>query len=229
MISVRGLGKVVKTAEGELAILKGLDLEIKGGESVAIVGASGSGKSTLLGILAGMDTASSGEIIMDGQVLTVMTEEQRAALRARLVGFVFQNFQLLSTLTALENVMLPLELQGKPQPRQQAEKFLSRVGLAHRLHHYPRQLSGGEQQRVAIARAFVIEPRILFADEPTGNLDRKNAALISDLLFEMNSQFHTTLVLVTHDMRLAGRCQRILWMDDGCLFDSDPASLRVAP
>jgi putative ABC transport system ATP-binding protein len=227
MIEVRGLTKSVTTAEGGLAILKGLDLEIKAGESVAIVGASGSGKSTLLGLLAGLDDATSGQILIDGVNLTLMSEEQRAGLRARLVGFVFQNFQLLPTLTALENVMLPLELmprdvQTRQALRQCAEQFLAQVGLSHRQHHYPRQLSGGEQQRVAIARAFSAQPKILFADEPTGNLDKKNAQRIADVLFELNARHHTTLVLVTHDMRLAERCQRILWMDEGQLFDSDP-------
>jgi putative ABC transport system ATP-binding protein len=228
MIVVRALTKRVATAEGELAILKGLDLEIKAGESVAIVGASGSGKSTLLGLLAGLDNASSGQIIMDGVDLTLLDEEQRAALRARLVGFVFQNFQLLPTLTALENVMLPLELShralsNQQEVRKRAGEFLAQVGLSHRQHHYPRQLSGGEQQRVAIARAFAIQPKILFADEPTGNLDKKNAQRIADVLFELNAQHHTTLVLVTHDMRLAERCQRILWMDEGLLFDQEPS------
>jgi len=227
MIEVSALTKVVTTAEGELVILKGIDLEIKAGESVAIVGASGSGKSTLLGLLAGLDDASGGEIRIDGVALSGLNEEQRAALRARLVGFIFQNFQLLPTLTALENVMLPLELKPYPvsttsSARQRAEQFLMQVGLSHRLHHYPKQLSGGEQQRVAIARAFAGEPRLLFADEPTGNLDKKNARLIADLLFELNAKHHTTLVLVTHDMRLAERCQRILWMDEGNLFHQEP-------
>jgi len=227
MIEVKALTKSVATAEGELAILKGLDLEIKAGESVAIVGASGSGKSTLLGLLAGLDDASTGRILIDGADITLLNEEQRAALRARLVGFVFQNFQLLPTLSALENVMLPLELirhsgQSRQDIRVCAEDFLAQVGLSHRQHHYPRQLSGGEQQRVAIARAFAAQPKILFADEPTGNLDKKNAQRIADILFELNAQQQTTLVLVTHDMRLAERCQRILWMDEGQLFHHDP-------
>jgi len=228
MIEVRALTKSVTTAEGGLAILKGLDLEIKAGESVAIVGASGSGKSTLLGLLAGLDDASSGQILIDGIDITTLGEEQRAAMRARLVGFVFQNFQLLPTLSALENVMLPLELMPQSRSSRQdvqqcAEHFLAQVGLSHRQHHYPRQLSGGEQQRVAIARAFAAQPKILFADEPTGNLDKKNAQRIADVLFELNRQHHTTLVLVTHDMRLAERCQRILWMDEGRLFHHDPS------
>jgi len=226
MIEVRALTKSVTTAEGGLAILKGLDLEIKAGESVAIVGASGSGKSTLLGLLAGLDDASSGQILIDGIDITTLDEEQRAAMRARLVGFVFQNFQLLPTLSALENVMLPLELMqenrsSRQDVQQRAEHFLTQVGLSHRQHHYPRQLSGGEQQRVAIARAFAAQPKILFADEPTGNLDKKNAQRIADVLFELNRKHHTTLVLVTHDMRLAERCQRILWMDEGQLFHHD--------
>lgn len=222
MLEAIAVNKVVMTAAGELAILKGLDLEIKAAESVAIVGASGSGKSTLLGLLAGLDQASSGTIRMAGVELSALDEEQRAALRARLVGFVFQNFQLLPTLTALENVMLPLELQKNPDALARAQQYLVRVGLSQRLQHYPRQLSGGEQQRVAIARAFASQPKILFADEPTGNLDKKNAGLVADLLFELNKQNHTTLVLVTHDMRLAERGQRILWMDDGRLYDHDP-------
>lgn len=229
MIEVRALTKSVTTAEGGLAILKGLDLEIKAGESVAIVGASGSGKSTLLGLLAGLDDASSGQVLIDGIDITSLDEEQRAAMRARLVGFVFQNFQLLPTLSALENVMLPLELmpQGRltrADVQQRAEHFLAQVGLSHRQHHYPRQLSGGEQQRVAIARAFAAQPKVLFADEPTGNLDKKNAQRIADVLFGLNTQHHTTLILVTHDMRLAERCQRILWMDEGQLFHQDPVT-----
>lgn len=228
MIVVRALDKVVKTADGELAILKGLDLEIKAGETVAIVGASGSGKSTLLGLLAGLDDATSGEIWIRGQLLTRMSEEERAGLRAELIGFVFQNFQLLPSLTALENVMLPLELLKQHDAKARASALLARVGLGHRHSHYPRQLSGGEQQRVAIARAFVTRPAILFADEPTGSLDRKNAHLIADLLFDLNASNHTTLILVTHDMRLAERCQKIFWMDEGKLSPQEP-ELKVVP
>jgi len=217
ILLTRGLEKVVKTPEGELAILRGIDLEIKAGESVAIVGVSGSGKSTLLGLLAGLDDVSSGQIFLDGVELSALDEEGRAQLRARLVGFIFQSFQLLSTLTALENVMLPLELQGCMDAQQRAEQYLGKVGLSHRLSHYPKQLSGGEQQRVAIARAFATQPKILFADEPTGNLDQKTGAQIIDLLFDLNRQLGTTLVLVTHDNNLADRCQRKLVMEEGRL------------
>jgi putative ABC transport system ATP-binding protein len=225
VLKTRALTKRVKSAGGELAILKGIDLEIKAGESVAIVGVSGSGKSTLLGILAGLDTASSGEVFLGGVALGneeqgVLDEEARAKLRARLVGFVFQSFQLLPGLTALENVMLPLELKQDKQPRDHqalAASYLAQVGLSQRLHHTPKQLSGGEQQRVAIARAFASQPAVLFADEPTGNLDAKTGAQIIDLLFELNRQHHTTLVLVTHDVKLAERCERQLVMEDGSL------------
>jgi len=225
-LKTQALTKVVPTPEGELAILKGIDLEIKAGESVAIVGVSGSGKSTLLGLLAGLDDATSGHIFIGGVELGSLNEEDRALLRGRMVGFVFQSFQLLPGLTALENVMLSLELkkQERLQPRvdvrQQAEYFLAQVGLSQRLHHYPKQLSGGEQQRVAIARAFANQPAILFADEPTGNLDQKTGAQIIDLLFELNQKNNTTLILVTHDTKLAERCQRRLIMEDGRLLTS---------
>jgi len=219
LIQVSELTKTVPTTEGTLAILKGVDLEIKAGETVAIVGASGSGKSTLLGLLSGLDTATGGRIFFDGIDLTTQDEEQRARWRGENVGFVFQNFQLLPSLTALENVMLPLELHRCADARQRALEYLDKVGLARRGHHYPRQLSGGEQQRVAIARAFATHPRILFADEPTGNLDRKTATRVAEVLFELNRNDHTTLVLVTHDTKLADRCQRRLWMDDGNVYD----------
>jgi putative ABC transport system ATP-binding protein len=192
---------------------------------VAIVGASGSGKSTLLGLLAGLDTPGSGDIVLDGLSLATLGEEQKAALRARKIGFVFQNFQLLPALTALENVMLPLELQRTDthaQCEQRAREFLERVGLSERLHHYPRTLSGGEQQRVAIARAFAGHPAILFADEPTGNLDSKTANHIVDLLFALNRDSDATLVLVTHDEKLAARCTRRLHMDAGQLTETYP-------
>lgn len=198
-----------------MEILKGIDLEIKSGESVAIVGTSGSGKSTLLGLLAGLDEASGGRVIVDGTDLSQLDEDQRALFRGETVGFVFQSFQLLPALTALENVMLPLELKGQTDARQQAEQFLQRVELSERAHHYPRQMSGGEQQRVAIARAFASRPVILFADEPTGNLDTNTGAHIIDLLFELNREEGTTLVLVTHEQRLASRCQRRLQLEAG--------------
>jgi len=202
-------------AGSELEILKGINLEIKSGECVAIVGASGSGKSTLLGLLAGLDEASGGRVIIDGTELGLLDEDGRAVFRGQKIGFVFQSFQLLPALTALENVMLPLELKGQDDARSQAEQFLTRVELAARLNHYPRQLSGGEQQRVAIARAFASTPTILFADEPTGNLDTLTGAHIVDLLFELNREQGTTLILVTHDLGLAQRCDRRLCLDAG--------------
>ena len=208
MIETRNLVKAVDTSEGVLTILKDISLRIDGGEAVAIVGASGSGKSTLLGLMAGLDGASSGEIILNEHILSELDEEQRAILRGQLVGFVFQSFQLLPSLTALENVMLPIELKGDAEARDKAVNLLDRVGLAERWHHYPNQLSGGEQQRVAIARDFATEARILFADEPTGNLDTATGAKVVDLLFDLNKEYLTTLVLVTHDERLASRCDR---------------------
>ncbi|MEJ2105809.1 MAG: ABC transporter ATP-binding protein [Acidiferrobacteraceae bacterium] len=209
------LRKQVRSPEGELLILDDITLSIQEGESVAIVGPSGSGKSTLLGLLAGLDTPSSGSVYLDGVDLATLDEDGRAALRARRVGFVFQSFQLLPALTALENTMLPLELAGMEDARDTATEVLTRVGLQHRLQHYPNQLSGGEQQRVAIARAFSAGPRILFADEPTGNLDHRTGATINDLLFELNRERHTTLVLVSHDVSLARRCSRVLELDGG--------------
>ena len=218
MIKTNDVCKVVETSEGALVILEGITLEINQGESVAIVGASGSGKTTLLSLLAGLDSPSEGAIVLGGdQDITVMSEAQRAKLRGEMVGFVFQTFQLLSSLTALENVMLPGELRSDPQAEDNAKKLLDRVGLGHRLQHYPRQLSGGEQQRVAIARAFASNPKILFADEPTGNLDAKTGAKIIDLLFDLNADFGTTLVLVTHDARLASRCERSILIEAGQL------------
>ena len=208
MIETRDLVKSVDTSEGVLTILKGVSLKFETGEAVAIVGASGSGKSTILGLMAGLDVSSSGEIILNGHELSSLDEEERAVLRGQLVGFVFQSFQLLPSLTALENVMLPIELKGDASAREKAVDLLDRVGLTERWHHYPNQLSGGEQQRIAIARAFATEARILFADEPTGNLDTATGAKIVDLLFDLNKAFSTTLVLVTHDERLAARCDR---------------------
>lgn len=215
MIKVNQLLKTVSTADGDLDILRGIDLEIAAGTSAAIVGASGSGKSTLLGLLAGMDVASGGEIMLDGEQLGNLDEDQRARVRADKVGFVFQSFQLLPALTARENVMLPLELSGRKDAGDVANRLLGEVGLAGRLDHYPTTLSGGEQQRVAIARAFVSEPKILFADEPTGNLDTRTGERIIDLLFRLNAGAGTTLVLVTHDERLARRCDVRFAMDAG--------------
>jgi putative ABC transport system ATP-binding protein len=210
MIETRNLVKSVDTSEGLLTILKGITLKVNEGEIVAIVGASGSGKSTLLGLMAGLDGASSGDVLLDDNNLTEMDEEQRAMLRGQLVGFVFQSFQLLPSLTALENAMLPIELKGDDQARDKAKQLLQRVGLEERWHHYPNQLSGGEQQRVAIARAFATQAKILFADEPTGNLDTATGEKVVELLFELNREFSTTLVLVTHDERLAQRCNRVI-------------------
>ena len=220
MIKTSQLSKRVSTAESELEILRGIELEIKQGETAAIVGASGSGKSTLLGLLAGLDTPSAGAIFLDGINIVNLDEDQRATLRSQKVGFVFQSFQLLPALTALENVMLPLELAGIEHARDKSEEFLTRVGLDERLHHYPRTLSGGEQQRVAIARAFASQPVILFADEPTGNLDTATGANVIELLFGLNEEEGTTLVLVTHDNSLADRCQRKFTMVAGQLEEA---------
>jgi len=199
----------------ELAILQDIELEVMPGEAVAIVGASGSGKSTLLGLLAGLDTPSSGQVRLDGSDLFGLDEDGRAALRARLLGFVFQSFQLLPALNALENVMLPLELSGTAGASERAADMLSRVGLAERLRHYPKTLSGGEQQRVALARAFVTQPKLLLADEPTGNLDAATGAGVIDLMFAMNAEARTTLLLVTHDEAIAGRCTRLVRLAAG--------------
>jgi putative ABC transport system ATP-binding protein len=215
MLRAVGVSKVVPTGEGSLVILEGIDLEINAAESVAIVGASGSGKTTLLGILAGLDLPTSGRVELGMNELTSLDEEARARVRGELVGFVFQTFQLLGSLTALENVMLPGELRGDADPRGDAMGVLQRVGLGNRINHYPRQLSGGEQQRVAIARAFASRPSVLFADEPTGNLDTGTGARIIELVFDLNREFRTTLVLVTHDTRLAERCDRVVHLVAG--------------
>ena len=215
VIRSEAIAKVVPTVEGELTILDGIDLEINAGETLAIVGASGSGKTTLLGILAGLDLPTGGTVFLSDNELTSMDEEQRARVRGEHVGFVFQTFQLLGSLTALENVMLPRELRGDANAKQEAMELLIKVGLGERTTHYPRQLSGGEQQRVAIARAFACQPTVLFADEPTGNLDTATGQKIIDLIFELNEEFATTLILVTHDERLASRCQRTLVLDTG--------------
>ncbi|HLA30303.1 MAG TPA: ABC transporter ATP-binding protein [Pseudomonas sp.] len=219
ILTARNLSKVVASAEGELTILHDLSLGLNKGDSLAIVGSSGSGKSTLLGLLAGLDLPSGGTVALAGHNLGALDEDQRARVRAEHVGFVFQSFQLLDSLNALENVMLPLELEGHADARQRARALLERVGLGQRLTHYPRQLSGGEQQRVAIARAFVAEPDVLFADEPTGNLDSHTGERISDLLFELNRERGATLVLVTHDERLAHRCRRLIRLEGGHLVD----------
>jgi len=219
VLAAEGLGKQVSSPEGTLAILDGVSLAIERGETVAVVGASGAGKSTLLALLAGLDSPTSGRVLLAGHDLGASDEDGRAALRARHVGFVFQSFHLVPALTALENVMLPLELAGRRDARPAALEVLERVGLAARVGHYPRQLSGGEQQRVAIARAFVTRPDVLFADEPTGNLDAMTGARIMDLLFGLNADTGTTLILVTHDAALAARCRRIIRLDAGRLVD----------
>ena len=200
----------MKSGDSDLVILREIDLAVDPGEALAVVGTSGSGKSTLLAILAGLDTPTAGEVHIDGRDLFALDEDQRAELRGRSVGFVFQSFQLLPALTALENVMLPLELSRDAQAEELSVEMLRRVGLGERLHHYPKHLSGGEQQRVALARAFVVRPKLLFADEPTGSLDAESGAAVIRLLFEMNREYGTTLVLVTHDEQLASRCQRSL-------------------
>lgn len=217
ILHARGLAKQVTSGDKPLTILSDLDLDVFSGETLAILGASGAGKSTLLGLLAGLDQPSTGELTMFGRSLADLDEDGRAQLRAGSVGFVFQNFQLLSTLTALENVLLPLELAPLPDSEQRARDWLTRVGLGERLSHLPKQLSGGEQQRVAIARAFVTDPQLVFADEPTGNLDPATGQRIIDLLFTLNRQAGTTLVLVTHDHALAQRCDRCLHLDAGRL------------
>jgi putative ABC transport system ATP-binding protein len=216
VLAAENIGKQVSSPEGTLAILAGVSLKIRRGESVAVVGASGAGKSTLLALLAGLDEPTTGRAWLAGHDLTALDEDGRAAVRARHVGFVFQSFHLVPSLTALENVMLPLELARRADARSAAKDVLARVGLAERLGHYPRQLSGGEQQRVAIARAFVTRPDVLFADEPTGNLDATTGERIMELLFGLNAATRTTtLVLVTHDRALAARCDRVIRLDAG--------------
>jgi len=227
MIAARNLSKRVDTAAGPLDILTDIDVEIQAREAVAIVGVSGSGKSTLLGLLAGLDLPSAGEVFLSTHRLNDLDEDGRARVRGELVGFVFQSFQLLTSLTALENVMLPLELRGDREPRDQATQLLSRVGLEGRLSHYPKQLSGGEQQRVAIARAFATEPAILFADEPTGNLDNVTGERVIDLLFRLNRDKGTTLVLVTHDEHLAVRCDRLIRLEAGCILSDEREAPRT--
>ncbi len=223
IVRARALTKQVDTGRGTLTILEDVNLEIAASEAVAILGASGSGKTTLLGLLAGLDAPSAGDVVLDGVNLAGLDEDGRAALRRRLVGFVFQSFQLLPALTALENVMLPMELDGASDARTLAASLLERVGLGQRLDHYPRQLSGGEQQRVAIARAFAGNPRLLFADEPTGNLDSATGEEIINLMFDLNREQRTTLLLVTHDERLAARCTRHLRLAAGRMVDSGAA------
>lgn len=220
LIQVKALGYQIETAEQPLVILADLNMTISAGESVAIVGPSGAGKSTLLALLAGLDVPTQGTLMWQGAPFSQLDEDDRAAIRARDVGFVFQSFQLLPELTALENVLLPLELQGAPEAESKAQHWLNQVGLESRLHHHPQVLSGGEQQRVAIARAFATTPKVLFADEPTGNLDSDNGQHVADLLFQLNQESGATLILVTHDLTLAQRCQRILWLRHGRLEEA---------
>ena len=219
LLTARSLPKKVPSPEGELTILNDVSLSVKRGETAAVVGPSGSGKSTLLALLAGLDEPTTGQVWLGSEELTALDEDGRASLRNRQVGFIFQSFHLLPSLTALENVLLPLELSGVDHEAERAQAALKQVELDHRLHHYPRQLSGGEKQRVAIARAFVTEPALLFADEPTGNLDNKTGELILNLLFDLNAAAQTTLVLVTHDMAAADRCNLIFELAAGRLVD----------
>ncbi len=218
ILSAQALTKQVSIGETQLTILHDITLQVNSGEAVAILGASGSGKSTLLGLLAGLDLPSSGKVHLQDVDLFTLDEDSRAALRGKMMGFVFQSFQLLPALTAIENVMLPLELTAADNAEKVAQKLLQRVGLASRLHHYPKQLSGGEQQRVAIARAFATEPRLLLADEPTGNLDSATGVQIIELMFELNREHGTTLILVTHDEVLSRRCSRQIRLADGKLL-----------
>ncbi|MEW6099189.1 MAG: ABC transporter ATP-binding protein [Pseudomonadota bacterium] len=227
IIVVERLTKRVKDSTGELTILQDIDFALMPRESVAIVGASGSGKSTLLGIIAGLDTPSEGTVRLAGQDLFALDEDARAAVRAEKVGFVFQSFQLMGNLTALENVMLPLELQGRRDARKAAGEMLHRVGLGERLHHYPKVLSGGEQQRVALARAFVVQPALLLADEPTGSLDFATGEKVMDLMFELNRERGTTLVLVTHDRQIAARCDRQIRLEAGRVVPMEPSEVAL--
>jgi putative ABC transport system ATP-binding protein len=220
ILEVRELSKIYSSAGHDLHVVRNISFVLEEGSSCAIVGPSGSGKTTLLGLCAGLDVPSSGAVFLNGRELSTLGEDERAQLRNEVSGFVFQNFQLLPTLTALENVMLPRELRGERGLRAEAERLLAKVGLGERIHHYPSQLSGGEQQRVALARAFINQPRILFADEPTGNLDSETAAVVINLLFELNQANGTALVLVTHDPELASRTERVLRLKNGSLQDS---------
>lgn len=227
MLEVKNLSKIYKSGSRELTVLSNISFDIQAGDSFSIVGPSGSGKTTLLGLCAGLDRASSGSVILNGNVFDQMNEDERAAVRNAHVGFVFQNFQLLPTLTALENVMVPMELRREKQIKKRSLELLDRVGLADRHDHYPTQLSGGEQQRISIARAFSNNPKILFADEPTGNLDEETSAIVESLLFKLNQESGTTLVLVTHDLELAAKTERIIRIKGGQII-SDTAEDKIA-
>ena len=226
-LEAENLSKIVTSPEGMLTILDQVSLQVSRGERIAIIGASGAGKSTLLGLLAGLDLPTSGKVWLGGNELTALDEDGRAALRANEVGFVFQSFHLIPSLTALENVMLPLELANHESPMEAASQALKNVGLGERAGHYPKQLSGGEKQRVAIARAYVIQPTVLFADEPTGNLDQQTGEVVIDILFRMNREYGTTLVLVSHDLGLAKRCDRIIQMEAGHIKGSQLAQAEI--
>jgi putative ABC transport system ATP-binding protein len=228
LLEAENLTKIVTSPEGMLTILDQVSLQVSHGERIAIIGASGAGKSTLLGLLAGLDLPTSGRVWLGGSDLTALDEDGRAALRANEVGFVFQSFHLIPSLTALENVMLPLELANHESPMEAAMQALNNVGLGERAGHYPRQLSGGEKQRVAIARAYVIQPTVLFADEPTGNLDQQTGEVVIDILFRMNREYGTTLVLVSHDMGLAKRCDRIIQMEAGHIKVPQQSSVELS-
>ena len=227
LIQARGLGKEVPGPDGQLTLLEDIEFTLSRGQSVAITGPSGSGKSTLLGLLAGLDVPTSGQVLLEGKAFSELDEDGRAIRRGQLCAFVFQHFHLVNDLNALENVMLPLELKGEEQARQTARHWLERVGLEHRLNHFPGTLSGGEQQRVALARAFAVQPRLLFADEPTGSLDHANGKRVSELLFNLNRETDTALVMVTHDKQLADLCQRHLRLEEGRLFE-EPALVEQA-
>ena len=226
-LEAENLSKIVTSPEGMLTILDQVSLQVSRGERIAIIGASGAGKSTLLGLLAGLDLPTSGKVWLRGNELTALDEDGRAALRANEVGFVFQSFHLIPSLTALENVMLPLELANHENPMEAASQALKNVGLGERAGHYPKQLSGGEKQRVAIARAYVIQPTVLFADEPTGNLDQQTGEVVIDILFRMNREYGTTLLLVSHDLGLAKRCDRIIQMEAGHIKGSQLAQAEI--
>ena len=227
VLQVENLGKTFKSKGKELSVLEGVNFEVADGQSIAIVGPSGSGKTTLLGLCAGLDQPTDGRVLLNGMALNFMDEDERSQIRNLYVGFIFQNFQLISTLTALENVMVPMELRGQKNAREESLELLEKVGLGDRHNHYPSQLSGGEQQRVALARAFSNKPKVLFADEPTGNLDEETSQKVEELLFELNREAGTTLVLVTHDLDLAAKTQRIIQLKGGKVVSDEFTGSRL--